>query len=62
MSLVVKLLIGGWGITLTMIGLCALNESGKLLLLHKRIGQWLEALASPVVAASENSSVRPDVS
>jgi len=42
MSLVVKLMIGGWTGTLAMIGFCALNESGKLLNIRKRLASWLE--------------------
>jgi len=41
MSIVVKLMIGGWVTTLAMIGVCALNESGKLLNLRKRIASWV---------------------
>jgi hypothetical protein len=42
MSLVVKLMIGGWTGTLVMIGFCALNESGKLFPIRKRLASWLE--------------------
>jgi hypothetical protein len=42
MSLVMKLMIGGWATTLAMIGVCALNESGKLFKIRKRIASWLE--------------------
>lgn len=45
MSLVVMLMIGGWVATLSVIGFCALNESGKLLKMHKRMGLWLETSA-----------------
>jgi len=45
MSLVVMLMIGGWVATLTMIGFCALKESGKLLRIHRHIGLWLETSA-----------------
>jgi len=41
MSIVVKLIIGGWATTAAMIGVCALNESGKLLNLRKRISSWV---------------------
>ena len=46
MSLVVKLMIGGWTTTLLMIGVCALNESGKLNNLRRRIALWLEPSGS----------------
>lgn len=49
MSLVVKLMIGGWITTLTMIGVCALNESGKLLKIRKRMAIWLDSSPSAVV-------------
>ncbi|MGO9405426.1 MAG: hypothetical protein ACLPVW_18365 [Terriglobales bacterium] len=45
MSVVVLLMIGGWVATLSMIGFCALKESGKLPSIHRRIGLWLEASA-----------------
>ena len=45
MSFVVMLMIGGWLATLSMIGFCALKESGKLVEIHKRIGLWLETSA-----------------
>jgi hypothetical protein len=42
MSFVLKLMIGGWATTLAMIGVCALNESGKLFNLRKRIASWIQ--------------------
>jgi len=42
MSLVVKLMIGGWTTTLAMIGVCALHQSGKLFKICKRLASWLE--------------------
>jgi hypothetical protein len=42
MSVVVKLMIFGWCTTFAMIGICALNQSGKLLKIRKRIASWLE--------------------
>jgi hypothetical protein len=45
--MIIELLIVGWLITLGRIGLCALNDAGTLLALHRRIGVWLERLASP---------------
>jgi hypothetical protein len=58
MSLVSKLMIGGWITTLAMIGLCALNESGKLLELGRRMVSWLEA--SPWVGRTPNEGLQPD--
>jgi hypothetical protein len=43
MSLVVKLMIFGWATTLAMIGVCALNQSGKLFNLRKGIASWVES-------------------
>ncbi len=42
MSLFVKLMIGGWTTTFAMFGLFALNESGKLLKIRRRVALWLE--------------------
>jgi hypothetical protein len=42
MSLVVKLMIGGWATTLAMIGVCALNESGKLFNIRRRLASWMQ--------------------
>jgi hypothetical protein len=55
MSLVSKLMIGGWITTLAMIGVCALNESGKLLEIGRRIVLWLETPASAVGRTSKES-------
>lgn len=43
MSLVMKLIIGGWFSTFAIIGVCALNESGKLLKFRQRLTLWLRA-------------------
>jgi hypothetical protein len=45
MSFVLKLIIGGWCTAFAMIGFCALNESGKLANIQKRIALWLESLS-----------------
>lgn len=58
MSLVAELLIFGWTTTLTMIGLCALSESGELLRIHRRIGRWLEKFAPSSVAAPNRDATR----
>jgi hypothetical protein len=41
----VKMIICAWGTVLAMVGICALNESGRLLELHERLGRWLRTLA-----------------
>ena len=51
MSIVVKLIIGGWITTFVMVGVCALNESGKLLRIHERLGRWLKTLAPVEIGA-----------
>jgi hypothetical protein len=55
MSLVSKLMIGEWITTLAMIGVCALNESGRLLEIGRRIVLWLETPASAVGRTSKES-------
>jgi len=42
MSLMWELIIGGWSATFAMIGFYALQESGRLLDLRRRIARWLE--------------------
>jgi hypothetical protein len=42
-----------------MIGVCALNESGKLLEIGRRMVSWLET--SPLVGRASNESLQPDV-
>ena len=42
MSFVLKLMIGGWAATLAMITVCALNESGRLFRVRKRITSWVQ--------------------
>ena len=41
MSIVVMLMIGGWIATLSMVGVCALHESGQWLKIRRRIALWL---------------------
>lgn len=41
MSLVLILMIGGWSATVLMIGVCALNEAGKLRTIRRRVALWL---------------------
>ncbi|HTS56049.1 MAG TPA: hypothetical protein VMH03_00790 [Terriglobales bacterium] len=59
MSFVSKLMIGGWITTLAMIGVCALNESGKLLEIGRRMVSWLET--SSLVGRTSSESLQPDV-
>ena len=54
-SVVVTLIIGGWITMFAMVGLCALNDCGKLLRIHKRIGRWLETLVPPEIGAPEEN-------
>jgi hypothetical protein len=42
MSFIVKLIIGGWLSTFAIIGVCALNQSGKLLKFRNRLASWIE--------------------
>jgi hypothetical protein len=42
MTVVTKLIIGGWISEIGLVCIFALNESGKLLKMHRRLGQWLE--------------------
>jgi hypothetical protein len=42
MSIVVKLIIGGWSTWFALIAFYALDESGKLLRVRRRIALWLE--------------------
>jgi len=58
--MIVEMMVGGWLVTLGMIGLCALNESGKLLVIHRQIGRWLETLASPVNTTPKKGAAGPD--
>jgi hypothetical protein len=59
MSLVSKLMIGGWSTKLAMFRVCSLNESGKLLEIGRRMVSWLET--SPLVGRTSNESLQPDV-
>jgi len=58
MSMIVKIILCGWTAEFALIGFCALNESGKLLLLHERLGHWLRALAPPSVINASVSQGR----
>jgi len=57
MSLMWELIIGGWSATFAMIGFYALQESGRLLDLRRRIARWLEPSASPEVRMPEGESL-----
>lgn len=54
MFLVNVLMVGGWVVTLSMIGLCALNESGKMLKIRRRLALWLDASAVASARAHQN--------
>jgi hypothetical protein len=58
MSLIAKLIIGGWATTLAMVGVCALSQSGQLLGIRKRIASWLEASSGPIEA---NETTSPEL-
>jgi hypothetical protein len=45
MSIVLTLIVCGWGTTLVIAGFCVLNESGMLLRIQQQLGLWLETLA-----------------
>jgi hypothetical protein len=53
MSVVVMLMIGGWIATLSMVVVCALHESGKLLKIRRRIALWLLETSNPEVRVPE---------
>ena len=57
MSLMVKMIIGSWGTVLAMVAFCALNESGKLLAIHERLGHWLRTVA-PASVVKEFAGTR----
>jgi hypothetical protein len=57
MSIIVRLMIGGWATSFAMFSFVALNESGKLLRIRQRIALSLEAAARRVRVAEE--SLRP---
>jgi len=57
MSLVMKLMIGGWTTTLLMFGFCALYEAGGLDNLRSRMALWLERSASFVRPSGEGLSL-----
>ena len=46
MSVIAKLIIGGWATTLVMFGFWALAESGKLLKIRESIKSWLKNRAT----------------
>ncbi|MGA6985292.1 MAG: hypothetical protein WBZ01_04505 [Terriglobales bacterium] len=58
MSIIVRLMIGGWATSFAMFSFFALNESGKLLRIRQRIALSLEAAARRVRVAEE--SLQPE--
>ncbi len=47
MSLFMTLMIAGWITTFAMVGFCALEESGKLRKIRKRMAMWLDNSTAP---------------
>jgi len=43
MSVVTMLMVGGWSTTISLVGICALKESGKLNQIRRRLALWLDA-------------------
>jgi hypothetical protein len=58
MSAFVKLLIVGWLTTFLMIWICALNESGALLMFSRRLTDWLAQLSPRLPSQREERSSR----
>ncbi|HTZ95643.1 MAG TPA: hypothetical protein VMB18_04555 [Terriglobales bacterium] len=54
MSIVMKLMVSGWILEGALVALCALNQSGELIKLHERIGQWLKASGPRSVGAPDH--------
>ena len=52
MSIVILLMIGGWVTTLSIICLCGLKESGKLLKMRRNLALRLDSSVAAVVPAS----------
>jgi hypothetical protein len=52
MSLFVKLMIGGWTSAIAMWGFCALNASGQLIKVRRRMASWLDPSDRGVVRTS----------
>jgi len=52
MSLFVELMIGGWTSAIAMLGLCALNDFGKLMKVRRRMASWLDPSHRAVVRTS----------
>jgi len=55
MSIVIKLIVGGWTTTFAMIGFFALAESGKLLKIRQRAALWLKAGVTQVRSTCQES-------
>ncbi len=52
MSLFAKLMIGGWTSAIAMSGFCALDASGKLIRVRRRMASWLDPSDRAVVRTS----------
>ena len=57
MSFIVKLIIGGWLSTFAIIGVCALNQSGKLLKFRNRLASWIEVREASFLPSSVKSAL-----
>jgi hypothetical protein len=55
MSIIVMLIIGGWSATLSMIAVCALNESGKLHKIRRHAALWIDSSLHAAAPASEKN-------
>lgn len=55
MFLVNVLMVGGWAVTLSIIGLGALSESGRMLRIRRRLALWLDASAVAGARAQRNT-------
>jgi hypothetical protein len=55
MSIIVMLMIGGWSATLSMIAVCALNESGKLRQIRRHTALWIDSSLRAAAPAPEEN-------
>jgi hypothetical protein len=53
MSFILKLIIFGWLATILMVVVCALDESGKLLKMRRRVAAWIEVWIDKPARAEE---------
>jgi hypothetical protein len=60
MSLVVILMIGGWSATVLMIGVCALNEAGKLRTIRRCVALWLLETSAAASVIEPGEGLQPE--